>query len=515
MENAGFAIVCIIAVFYTSTLMRESTVVPKQLYTILAGGLFGLFFAIKSIFKRNLKIDLNAWCIIIVYVATAEAVFVLFQFLIYFYLNLNIQVLGTFDNPAGLISLLCLALPFALYLYSSDKRKYNFYLFVIILILLAILASRSRTGFVVSVIVIGCHILRTLNISIVKRTLIIICALAVLLFIAYFINSSSADGRILIWRASWPLICDTPFYGNGFGAFAKYYMDYQADFLQNYSSGDNYALLADIVMVPFNEYINLYLCFGLVGIIALIGCMILIICAYRRHKTHLKRAALLSLLTLGFISLFSYPFTYPFTYVASLFSVYVVLKGSYTFVVPRWVKYLLTYGFMALCVAVIFFASKRIYCEYIWREAYIGNSVIKYEMVYRDMEHTIDYMYNYAHKQFELGDYDKSLELALKCRENLAHYDLEMLLGDLYTAKHDDKLAAEHYIIASRMCPNRFIPLKALFDAYIRDGQQEKAYELAQTIVAKPVKVPSRTVKLIKYKMKRFLDQSNNITINN
>lgn len=50
-------------------------------------------------------------------------------------------------------------------------------------------------------------------------------------------------------------------YGHGFDAFRAHYMDYQANYLSQYPNNE-YAMLADNVISPFNEYLNVALSCG-------------------------------------------------------------------------------------------------------------------------------------------------------------------------------------------------------------------------------------------------------------
>ena len=45
----------------------------------------------------------------------------------------------------------------------------------------------------------------------------------------YFMKKNSADGRLLIWNISKEIIKDHPLYGVGYGRFATFYNDTQAN----------------------------------------------------------------------------------------------------------------------------------------------------------------------------------------------------------------------------------------------------------------------------------------------
>jgi Lipid A core - O-antigen ligase and related enzymes len=52
------------------------------------------------------------------------------------------------------------------------------------------------------------------------------------------------------------MITDKPLFGHGIGGFQREYMLYQAEYFKNHPDS-NYAMLADIVKHPFNEFLLL------------------------------------------------------------------------------------------------------------------------------------------------------------------------------------------------------------------------------------------------------------------
>ena len=76
--------------------------------------------------------------------------------------------------------------------------------------------------------------------------------------------------------------------------------------------------LADNVSSPFNEYLNIMIKFGYLGMIILISGILLLIFCYCKDPKYEKRIALYSLLSIGIFSMFSYPFTYPFVWIEKL-----------------------------------------------------------------------------------------------------------------------------------------------------------------------------------------------------
>lgn len=154
-------------------------------------------------------------------------------------------------------------------------------------------------------------------------------------------------------------------YGHGFDAFRAHYMDYQANYLSQYPNNE-YAMLADNVISPFNEYLNVALSCGFLGVLILVfGVLFLIVCYYKDYKYE-KRVALLSLLGIAVFSMFSYPLKYPFVWIVMYFDVYVILRGSFIWVIPSLVKRILCVVAIIAGMVVFYKLCMRIDAEYKW-----------------------------------------------------------------------------------------------------------------------------------------------------
>lgn len=95
-----------------------------------------------------------------------------------------------------------------------------------------------------------------------------VVSLLILLPSLYILKKDSADGRLLIWRCGVDMVLDKPLFGHGTEAFRAHYMDYQADFFKQHPNS-HFAVLADNVQQPFNEYLGLAIHHGLAGLFLL------------------------------------------------------------------------------------------------------------------------------------------------------------------------------------------------------------------------------------------------------
>lgn len=111
-------------------------------------------------------------------------------------------------------------------------------------------------------------------------------------------------------------------------------------------------------------------------------------------------------------------------------------------------------------------------------------------------------MYNYAMELNRTGRIDRSRKMISMCEERMNDYDVQMLTADNFKKTGDFCRAKASYMLASQMCPNRFMPLYSLVSIYDSLGQPEAAVKLAREIIDKPVKIPSGTVTAIKNRMR-------------
>lgn len=507
IENIVVAALCITALFSKSKIMTDQAIVPKQLYTGLVLSVSIVAIAIKLLLGKGLKITPYSWSVIITAICSAEALYAIFQFCVTRLLGLDVFICGTFENPVGLMSALCLALPFTLYAITQTCHKKTF-IAAAIVIVLAIFASESRTGIIAALLVLLCFGLRFSKLSLAKRLFIVAGLTVILIAVSCLINTDSINGRLLIWRASLPLISATPFCGYGIGAFGRLYMDAQADYLSVFSPDSDYAMLAGNSIVPFNEYIEFYLNFGVLGLLISIGFISFLIFAYSRAIESYKSYALYTLGALGFISLFSYPFTYPFTYVIIIISTLFIIKNSFKFSPVKLLKPSVALIMLLIGVFCSYKVYDRIDAELQWGKAFLKGDLNAYAILKPRLEHIPHFLYSYAFEAYKREDYDLSLSLAEQCSNNLSHYDLELLLGDIYLKKEDYDKAETHYKHAAEMIPNRFVPLQALFDMYIISDKHNEAMSIANKINNKPIKTPSKVVRIIKYKIKHWIEST-------
>ena len=77
------------------------------------------------------------------------------------------------------------------------------------------------------------------------------------------------------------------------------------------------------------------------------------------------------------------------------------------------------------------------------------------------------------------------------------------MIGENYQELDKHELAEKYYDNASMMCPSRFLPLHKLFYLYKDVGNRERMLDVAKSIIDKPMKIKTSTIRMMKREMKR------------
>lgn len=503
-------------VFVCSDVFFDSRTVPKWITMIVSAIAIIVFNAVRFIVKgsSSLKVfcDMEDMLTAISLVLSALSIYGIIQYHNY---SIHIAVTGSYDNPAGFAATLSAGLPFVM-IGMRLKNKYlrSLHSLTLVLLAAALLLSGSRAG----LICLGLMLLLGGNSILVRRTWLK-WALGILWLIFFvslmFVKTDSAAGRLLIWTCCLHMMKGHWLFGYGPGGFESHYMDFQAAYLA-FHPDSPYAMFADTVQYPFNEYLNILTDYGMAGlslVLLFIGYMVY---RYFRNRTIERLAALLGIVSVATFALFSYPLMYPFVWFILIYSSAVLLSD---------VKF--SYGFgsvtkkLTACAAIVgcLYFGYRLFrwvdAEISWkrvsdRMVFDETAMYEYEKVYDVLYGDRFFMYNYSYALYRSENYGKGYDIASECRELWADYDLELLLGMLSEKLCRDTEAVSHYKLASNMCPNRLRPLYLLMKLYDRSGMPDKALCYAKRLCYKPIKIPSDEIARIKRDAEEYMKSQMN-----
>lgn len=335
----------------------------------------------------------------------------------------------------------------------------------------------------------------------------------------YLLRKESADGRALIWKASWGLVRGNPLFGVGFDRFRGSYMEAQADYLRQHP-GDPASALADDVVYAFNEGLLLLTEQGLIGL--LIATALLVLC-FRIKEVKIStggriaQAGLLAILVFG---LFSYPSQILPIKLCGVMYLAIVARESdllFSLKIPR----IRTFGlilFRLSLLLVTVFGGIKLYGFYRalgdWKEAMelynLGNygaSTEKYRYALPYFGGEGEFLINYG-KALSVNKQHKGAILILEhAKQYAGNTILQTALGDSYKALGLYREAEEAYQLAVAMLPDRFYARYLLAKLYSETGQTAKLLPIARYLLEKEPKIPSSAVVDIKAEMDLILRQ--------
>ncbi|MBS6269628.1 MAG: O-antigen ligase family protein [Tannerella sp.] len=445
--------------------------------------------------------------IIIIFICIVQAIYGLAQYIGWLQTNSVFPIVGNFDNPAGFAA--CLAAGFPFCLFFIQKSGWEFYLGIIALstISLSIILSGSRAGIIaiasVSIIYWGTQC----NKQQLKRYYKYIFFIFIIFIVGlFFLKKDSAFGRILIWNNSLDMILEKPILGHGPNTFMSRYMLYQADYF-NKNSDNRYIELADNILHPFNEYILLLTEYGIISLLLLFFIIITII-----KSTKQINRFILCLLSISIFAFFSYPLRYPFTMILLAYSL-ANLKTKMIFISHPEFS-----GKIIILIILIFlcaFSFRDIKFEKEWemltRQTITKNSQTlpsKYARLYSEWNGNPMFLYNYGAVLNILKEYKNSNNIMFECTKFINDYDVQMLIADNYYNMKQWNMANKHYIIASQMIPNRFMPLYKRMLLYETVQNKHLSLYMAHIIINKPVKIPSNTINKIKHDAQMIINKT-------
>lgn len=408
---------------------------------------------------------------------------------------------GSLGNPAifGMFVSYCAIISawFGIKCNGSTRKRW---MFVMIFFVVFVFFSNSRTAFLATICAISIIVMieiEYLRHFLVKRKWWLLCSFIVGIIFLYFYKRDSADGRLLIWNICFDLINEKPIVGWGHEGFVSQYMYRQADFFLRHPDS-SFGQLADMINVPFNEYLYFAILYGclfvLIAIIAIIGFVRFL------YENALQDRSLLIAFVVSILvwCMFSYPLHIPFVW---LIIMYVFLEAFLLYYKKHCEKMLP----LSLLVGSLFcLLISTIVCYKESRRLDIENSAFKdgikidvFERNYKDYQDDGQFLYSYGVALHNIGEYEKSIKILNECSKHIADYNVQLLLGDNYQQLGMSDSAIARYDMASKMIPNRFLPLYYQMRLYKDIGQNNKAKKMAQNILSKKIKVDNTATREI------------------
>lgn len=433
------------------------------------------------------------------------------------HLLFDFGVSGTFNNPNSLAVVLCLLLPLAIRHLNEGQdnqrrnaRKWN--VCIVITSSMLIFATHSRTGLIVLVIYLLLWTYRCSRVSRNKKKAMALGLVVLSLFAVCFIKANSSKGRYLILTRSLKLISQSPWKGYGVDGFGRTYMVSQAAFFQQCAKSD-YDSLADNIRHLLNEFVHLWINYGVIGPVVLFLLVILPIIVWKKDmKIVMTMTCMLIFCT------FSYPLHQPLPVLVML---YLFLRTVLKYAKIR--KSFLKYVCVITMIMSLPYLAGLFYIDNLMSSAtfYGANgkhnrSIYKYSQLHdcfgcnfmRKFYHFRYkvFLYNYSRELYTVGNFKDALNMVCQTETFVADYDTKLLLGDTLYNLSDFESAINAYKMAHNMCPVRYAPLAGLFNCFKTKQDSIGAAIMAKEIIEKPVKIESSDITKIKDEARLYIE---------
>ncbi|MCR9013343.1 O-antigen ligase family protein [Gabonibacter chumensis] len=351
-----------------------------------------------------------------------------------------------------------------------------------------------------------------------KGYLILFISFILMLSIAcygiYRLKKDSADGRLLVWKISLSSLKEHPLTGVGIGNFPAAYGEAQANYFMQENSSPREKWLADIPEYGFNEFLQIAVEGGIIGIVL----FLILLCSTLwyglrniRHNPHTV-APIAAFTAFGLVSFFSYPLStlalaILFTLLLALCNTSQVQISSRGKLHPIFI-YLL---FLGINIGIIYpkYQTRQAYAQWAQAQKYYDMKIFataaeSYEALYPILKVYPDFLFEYGDALSKTGHLDKGNRILSEAARGMADPMIYNLIGKNYQAKKQFHRAEYYFLKAHYLVPNRLYPLFLLAHLYQEMELPEKAFQTAQQVINADVKINSTATKEIKFKMKQL-----------
>ena len=441
---------------------------------------------------------------------------------------------GAFGNPGPYSNFLVTLLPVSLISALKFEKGFLKYggIFLSVLILITLPLTLARTAWIGAAFILGFVsfllpvVQQRFKRLLKKRFSKLLIVISFIIFVVFIFialisfKKDSVNGRLFIWEVSTKAILDQPIFGYGYSSFPYIHNKYQAQYFNINPVDKQNSYLADSVDFAFNDYIQFLLEIGVFGLFLFLAIVFLAIrCFIYKNKDEnllLGQMGFGVMTVVLVLSIFSYPLrSTPITFLFFL-SLLFLNSGydqGYKFAIQiRLSKYITIFGILLVTLWFGIYIN-RLHGEKEWNTAYKSVRENKFEIakhLYRKnfsrMTYNPYFNYNYGAELCLMGDFEKSISILKTIEYKLADSDFYILLGSNYEALGKFDQALSNYEHAANMIPMKYYPKYKMVMLNERMGNTGKAIELSKQIIDMPIKVDSKTVRMIREEISLYLN---------
>ena len=453
---------------------------------------------------------------------------------------------GFFLNPAPYACLLSLlTVPFLYFLlaqgYSKSKKseigrsRYgkNFLRVVVILAILVIAFTENRVAIISLVITVFSILVITEKSSKLRLRRVVVFIPLFLIFVvgfSFFFKKESSEGRLFIWKIAINYNnknLETIIRGNGYDFFERKYNLIQMDYFKAHPDvNSKEALLAGNGGIAYNELVDGYINYGLIGVLFYIGVVVWVYYSYYRNyeRGDFRFHITFLLLQCFFVhSLISYPLnSLMVTNKLILFYSIVYFSFLNIEIEKRKMSYVIKQSFVLRLLIIILicftlFKINNIYSRYkewgeadfLYRQDDLQSTATLLRNVYPDMKYSGKFLAYYGRLLYLKKENQKAIVVLNESKSYSADPIVYYTLGQCYFAIGQHAMAESYLTDSKFISPNRLFPKYLLFKFYIGINNRKKAKELAKEIIETKEKIISPAMIEMKKNAEKVLQNQN------
>lgn len=322
---------------------------------------------------------------------------------------------------------------------------------------------------------------------------------------------NSVKGRLLIWKISYSIFEDSPFFGIGYNNFQYEYNRQQEEYFRLNAAEKNNSddiILTDNVKHAHSKPIEIITELGITGLILASFLIFSLLYSFNKSlesKNRLKQLALIcAIFSVIIFSLFSFPLHIPPVQI-----LFFILLGFYSNTIPgnnlkitKWGS--LVFLIFAFFLSINFSVNRYTFNKHIeiWEEAfisYINKNYFVAENLYSTVAAELSgngvFLLNYGGFLNSISEFEKSNTILLNADQYLSDPNLYLLVADNYKELNDPVLAEYYLLKAKFMIPIRLTPRYLLAKQYFQNNQYDKFNIMLSEINSMPIKIRTPEVK--------------------
>lgn len=467
--------------------------------------LIGVYIVLKESTYKNLLIIVAA----IIASGIVQSIIAILQLVSIIPSNhSSFLVTGSFENPALLGLYIAAIIPILLWLLINNRLPIlrNIFYMGLLLMIMALAASGSRSAWLgcisSSLLIIAktnhkkdkFNIIYEFRFGKIVKMLIVMAGLAIFGYLMYEFKPTSANSRLFIWAISLCVFFKNPIWGVG-KSFSYNYMSAQSQYLTTHPFTP-FMGMADNIHHSYNEFIQISVQYGLVGLLIFIMILYLIISKRCEGLIGAFKYALIGVMVAG---MFSYAASsYALILMVFIYLGIVCRKQEQSFHYKNVDHYLVKHKDVLRLFGIILLLTSFAYAisVFYWNLAlkYASNgSTIEYLNYSRKASIMLNSDGNFLNSHGKClnlqKEYKKSNSVMTKARKIRYSSYSEILVGDNYLGLQEYNKADKAYSVASNLIPTRMYPLYKLAKCQFIQGDTAMFIKTADKIASLPIKV--------------------------